>query len=98
MQSSASKKSESKIIDRLLAREASAENTEFKVTRALAQISSSKARIQSSEFAAGLGGQEKQSESKVQNCDPSFREFGDARTRIESSEFKMVHGSCRRRD
>ena len=90
LQASASKKSESKIRYRLLAREASGENPELRVMRSRAQISSYKARIQSSEFAVGLGGREKQPEFRIQSCDPSLREFGDERTRIENSESKIV--------
>ena len=90
MQSSASKKAESKIINQLLVREASAKNPEFKVMSLNTQISCLKARVQSSEFAEGRGDREKQPESRIQSCDPSLGEFGDKRTRIENSESKIV--------
>ena len=73
-------------MDRLLAREASGENPEFKVMRVSPHISSFKTRIQSSEFAAGLGGQEKQPKSRVQSCGPPLREFEGEKMRIENSE------------
>ena len=72
LQVSASKKPQSKIRYRLLAREASGENPELRVMRSRAQISSLKARIQSSKFAVGLSGREKQPEFRIQSCDPSL--------------------------
>ena len=50
------------------------------------QILSLKVRIQSSEFAAGHGRQEKQAEFRVESCDPSLLEFEVERVRIQSSE------------
>ena len=98
MQSSASKKSESKIINLLLACEATGKNPEFKVMSVNTQISRLKARVQSSEFADGRSGREKQPKFRIQSCDPSLREFGDERTIIENSESKIVYGTCNTRD
>ena len=98
MQSSASKKAEFKIINQLLVREASAKNSEFKVMSLNTQISCLKARVQSSEFADGRSGREKQPKFRIQSCDPSLREFGDERTIIENSESKIVCGTCNTRD
>ena len=54
--------------------------------RSRAQISSLNARIQSSEFAVGLGGRGKQRESRIQSFLTSLKEFGDERITIQNSE------------
>ena len=114
LQASASKNSQSKIRYRLLAREASGENPELRVMRSSAQISSLKAKIQSSEFAVGLGGREKQPEFRIQSCDPSLRELemrgrelriqssrlaaGLAKGEIDRGEFRVQSFATTQRD
>ena len=84
--SSANNKSESKIRNREFVRESSDENPEFRIARRSGQVSSLTVRIQSSEFASGHCGQEKQAELRVESCDPSLMEFEVERVRIQSSE------------
>ena len=77
-------KSESKILNRLLARTKSNENPEFKVMRADAHILRLGARIQNPESAVALCWQGKQQESKIQICKEPLNEIGGTSMRIQN--------------
>ena len=77
-------KSESKILNLLLARTKSNENPEFKVMRADAHILRLRARIQNPESQAARGWQGKQQESKVQSCNEPLNEIGGTSVRIQN--------------
>ena len=67
-------------------RESSDENPEFRIARGSRRNLELDMRIQSSEFAGGHGGQQKQAEFRVESCDPSLMEFEVKRVRFQNSE------------